>query len=269
MNIMSETVKYVVIIVAIFTVLYVLYDRNNNKEYFLNNVIQYPKNVKQYQEDVYDEGWYKLRNNPNYPEITRGDFLDTSRDSDELDDSALKTQTSGNYLDTLPKKDTYLIRNPIKNPKFKSKNMCFDENKTYIRDVDDGMKVKFTPFTNIECDFFGEKDNYKESIYRYKDTDEVDRINRFRSGNQKQFIGTSVADIFDELNGNNDVQQHTDLLNREGTSYVPANKNFKIIQDNRWHYERENSINGGVILGSNGMRGYDQNYDYAAIDITK
>jgi hypothetical protein len=267
---MSTIIKYAIIVVAVFTTLFILYDyvnNNNSNKYgssesfkltprIMNtnekNQTLYPRNMAKTEA----MNVYHLRNNKDYPEITRGDFLDSSNYE------AIGTERP----QTLPKKETYLIRNPIKNPKLQSKNTCFDKNKSYIRDLDDGMiKAMHVPITNIECDFFGEKDNYKDSILRFEDSDEVDRINRFRLSNQNNFLGKDVSEIYDELSGNNDVKQNTDMLAREGTAFTPANKNFKVFNEDRWHYERENSINGGVILGSNGLRGYDKDYNNPAL----
>jgi len=231
----SEFAGLLLLVIAITTI------------FILSDIRSSPRSVKKYPQV------YKLTNNDDYPEITRGDFLDSS-----------------NYVDTIPKKEEYLIenspRNPIKNPKLQSKQMCFDDSKTYIRDYDDGLlKALYVPVSKIECKYFNETDNYKESIYRYKDSDPVDRINRFRDSNPQNFIGKTVADVYDELSGSNDVKQNTDLLLHEGISFDPVNKKFKSMNSDRWHYDNENSINGGVIPGSFGIKGHSDNANAAII----
>lgn len=55
------------------------------------------------------------------------------------------------------------------------------------------------------------------------------------------------------------------LLEKEGTSFNKASKNKKIFEPTRWHYSRENSNNGGVIYGSNGLKGYTNDDLFPAI----
>lgn len=148
-------------------------------------------------------------------------------------------------------------RNPLRNPNTDHK---YNKNKlvgTGVRDLDDKMPtLKYSPMQGTECNYFGENDMYTKSILQYGDLDNVDRINDFRSSDQKQYVGSTISDIFDKLNGN-DIKEQNDLLSREGTSFSPAGRGFKTMNSDRWHYPRENSMCGGALYGFSGLKGND------------
>lgn len=161
-------------------------------------------------------------------------------------------------------------RNRIRNPKtahrYDDSGFIKNKNSVGVRDLDDKMPtLKFSPMVNTECNYFGENDMYTKSILQFNDLDNVDRINEFRNTNQKQFVGETVSDIFDKLNGN-DLKVPVDLLSKEGTSFSSAGRGFKTIDIDRWHYPRENSINGGKLYGFSGLKGSDPDLlNYAAL----
>ncbi len=173
-----------------------------------------------------------------------------------------------------------ISRNPINNINNTHTNNVYDKTKSQIRDFDDSMvKLLYKPvqvednapvesmyanINNIECDNFGEPDRYKESVLKYKLTDSVDKVNDYRSTDKHNFLGKPVADVFDELSGSNDMTQNN-LLEKEGTSFNKVSKKNKIFEPTRWHYSRENSNNGGVIYGSNGLKGYTNDDLFPAI----
>lgn len=173
-----------------------------------------------------------------------------------------------------------ILRNPMHNINNTYTNNVYDKTKSQIRDYDDSLvKILYKPvqvedsapvesmyadINNIECNNFGEPDRYKESVLKYQLTDAVDKVNDYRSTDKQNFLGKSVSDVYDELSGSNDMTQNN-LLEREGTEMNPVSNKQKIFSPTRWHYGRENSNNGGVIYGSNGLHGFTNDDLYPAI----
>jgi hypothetical protein len=159
-----------------------------------------------------------------------------------------------------------IIRNPMKNPTTDKKynkipktdklQSYFPDGKYNIRDHDDSVgEILYAPISDVSCKYFNENDTYLKSMLHYNDTDQVDKINKFReSPSNKQYMNKPIMDIFDDLNGNNMVPQN-DLLSKEGTSFSPGQKQFKTYNEDRWHYDKENSLNGGLFMGR--YHGYD------------
>jgi len=147
-------------------------------------------------------------------------------------------------------------RNRMNNQKTCHKySMCVNPNKSLVRDIDDELgDILYAPISNVKCKYFDETDTYKKSMLKHDDYDTVDRINQFRDSNQQEYIGKNIQDIYDDLNGNN-IRESVDLLAHEGTMYNKANKNFRTINNSRWYYDNENSMNGGKFAGN--LLGFD------------
>jgi hypothetical protein len=218
--------------------------------YTLNNCSEICQNQEQF-EPINDTGEYDTTS------FTINDF-------DQQHDSPYVTneETTKELPDDLICKNDFgkpnIHRNPMKNLTTDMKyNKNIDSNKSYIRDVDDSLsQILYAPISDVSCKYFNEHDTYLESKLHFDDYDQVDRVNKFRNMTNNELVGKSVKDVFDDLNGNNLVPQN-DLLSREGTMYLPANKKFRTFDDSRWHYGRENSMNGGKFAGK--LRGYDAN----------